>query len=76
MKHSIFLMPGYGAQGVRGEAVAPALTNGGMGALVSSSREIIFAFQRSNDHGEEEFGEASAKMALMMRDNINQYIDW
>ena len=73
---SVFLMPGYGAQGVRGEAVAPALTPEGTGALVSSSREIIFAYQRREDLGPEAFAEAAAQAACRMRDDINQYITW
>ena len=41
---AIFLVPGYGAQGGTAADCAPAFHDGGLGAVVNSSRGIIFAF--------------------------------
>jgi orotidine-5'-phosphate decarboxylase len=41
---AIFLVPGYGAQGGSAAATAPAFCADGSGAIVNSSRAIIFAF--------------------------------
>jgi orotidine-5'-phosphate decarboxylase len=40
-----FLVPGYGAQGATAADTAPAFRPDGLGAVVNSSRGIIFAFQ-------------------------------
>src|SRR5262249_15059512 len=42
----VFLVPGYGAQGGSAAAVAAAFDDDGLGALVSSSRGLTFAYQR------------------------------
>jgi orotidine-5'-phosphate decarboxylase len=41
----IFLVPGFGAQGGTARDVAPALRPDGLGAVVNSSRGILFPFQ-------------------------------
>jgi orotidine-5'-phosphate decarboxylase len=51
-----FLIPGLGAQGGRVEDVAGAFDSRGLGAVVSSSRDVIFAWERSPYR--EEFGQA------------------
>ncbi len=43
MPHSLFLIPGFGAQGGRASDVAPAFDSRGLGSIVNSSRAIIFA---------------------------------
>jgi orotidine-5'-phosphate decarboxylase len=40
----IFLVPGFGAQGGKAEDVRPAFRAGGTGAVVSSSRGVLFPF--------------------------------
>ncbi|CAM2007276.1 orotidine-5'-phosphate decarboxylase [Acanthopleuribacter pedis] len=42
MPHSLFLVPGYGAQGGSAEAVRAAFDGNGLGALINSSRGILF----------------------------------
>jgi orotidine-5'-phosphate decarboxylase len=42
----IFLLPGYGAQGGTADDVKGAFNQGGYGAIVSSSRGIIFAYEK------------------------------
>ena len=46
MPHSWLLVPGFGAQGGSAADVAGAFHSDGLGALVNSSRGIIFAYQR------------------------------
>jgi orotidine-5'-phosphate decarboxylase len=50
MPHAVFLLPGIGAQGGRVEDLAPAFAPGRAGGLVTSSRSIVFAYER--DGGE------------------------
>jgi len=46
LPQSIFLLPGYGAQGATAEMTRNAFTNG-YGALVSASRSILFAHRET-----------------------------
>jgi orotidine-5'-phosphate decarboxylase len=46
MPHAPFLIPGYGAQGGGAKEVATAFATDGSGAIVNSSRGIIFARER------------------------------
>ena len=46
MPHVPFLIPGYGAQGGAGQDIAAAFDPDGLGAVVNSSRGIIFASER------------------------------
>ena len=47
MPHSWFLVPGFGAQGGTAQDVAAAFDDRGLGAIVNSSRAIIFAHARN-----------------------------
>ena len=42
LPHSIFLVPGYGAQGGSASSVAPAFDGQGLGAVVSASRSLTY----------------------------------
>ena len=46
MPHTWFLIPGFGSQGGTAAAVAPVFDDRGLGAIVNSSRAIIFAYER------------------------------
>jgi orotidine-5'-phosphate decarboxylase len=46
MPHAPFLVPGYGSQGARARDVAAAFDSHGQGAIINSSRAIIFAHAR------------------------------
>jgi orotidine-5'-phosphate decarboxylase len=46
MPHAPLLIPGYGAQGASAKEVAAAFAADGSGAIVNSSRGIIFAIER------------------------------
>lgn len=47
MPHTQFLVPGYGSQGGTAQDVAAAFDSQGLGAVVNSSRGIIFAHKRA-----------------------------
>lgn len=47
MPNTIFLVPGFGAQGGTASDVAAAFADDGRGAIVNSSRGIIFAYEQN-----------------------------
>lgn len=51
MPNSFFLIPGFGAQGGTAADVAGGFDANGLGAIVNSSRGIIFAYEKSDDAG-------------------------
>jgi len=55
MPQTWFLVPGFGSQGGTAPDVAPAFDQRGLGAVVNSSRGIIFAHRRAEFR--ERFGE-------------------
>lgn len=48
MPHAPLLIPGYGSQGGRGADIPGAFAGDGRGAVVNSSRGIIFAYERKD----------------------------
>jgi len=51
MPHAYFLVPGFGAQGAKPQDVVACFNPDGLGAVVNSAREIIFAFtKRGGDY--------------------------
>lgn len=46
MPHTLFLIPGFGAQGGGVDDVMPGFDEEGLGAIVNSSRGIIFAYNQ------------------------------
>ncbi len=59
MSQSIFLVPGYGAQGGGAEDVKPCFNSDGLGAIINSSRGITFAYQQSDKFGDNDYAEAA-----------------
>jgi orotidine-5'-phosphate decarboxylase len=51
MPGAIFLVPGFGAQGGKAEDAVGAFDEKRRGAIVNSSREIIFAFRKPEHQG-------------------------
>lgn len=49
MKHSYFLVPGYGKQGGAAKDVLPCFDTKGLGAIVNSSRGILYAYEKDFD---------------------------
>ncbi len=78
MPHAPLLVPGFGAQGGGPEDVAGAFDDEGLGAIVNSSRGIIFAWEQEkyrDRFGAEGFDRAAAAAAAEMRNAINSAID-
>jgi orotidine-5'-phosphate decarboxylase len=71
MPDSIILVPGYGAQGGGGKDTLPNFNEDGQGAIVNSSRGIIFAYQKDPfKRDETDFGLAAKDAAIAMREDI------
>ncbi len=68
MPRTPFLLPGYGAQGGKAESLKNAFGEGGYGALVNSSRGIIFAYQQDEAGGGWE--ESVHRATLAMRTDL------
>ncbi|TCO68522.1 orotidine-5'-phosphate decarboxylase [Marinisporobacter balticus] len=76
MKESYFLVPGYGAQGATVEDIVDCFNEDGLGAIINSSRGIIFAYQKSEKgYTAEKYGQAARQEALEMRDAINKGLE-
>lgn len=74
---TLFLVPGYGAQGAGAEDAASCFDGDGCGAVVSSSRHIAFAFRRppwDSTLGEDGFEEAAKQAAREMKDQLNSVL--
>ncbi len=67
--HSLFLVPGYGAQGGTAESIAAAFRSDSFDFLVASSREIL-KVASTRDFSHRECVAALALAATSMRDNI------
>lgn len=73
MPRSIFLVPGYGAQGGTAEDVMDAFNPDGTGAVVSSSRGIIFAYQKQGLNPEpQEMSSAVLAAAIAAKEDIER----
>jgi orotidine-5'-phosphate decarboxylase len=48
MPHTWFLVPGFGAQGGAAAEIAGGFADDGLGAVINSSRGIIFAHRRKD----------------------------
>lgn len=68
MPNSFFLVPGYGAQGARGKDIVNCFNKDGLGAIVNSSRGIIFAYQKSD----KDYKTAAREAVELMKEDINQ----
>ncbi|MBI2453399.1 orotidine-5'-phosphate decarboxylase [Candidatus Peregrinibacteria bacterium] len=66
MPNTIFLVPGYGAQGATVQDVKVCFHEDGLGAIVNSSRNIIFAYQDSSRFSEKDYALASRQAVIEM----------
>lgn len=74
MPNAPFLVPGYGAQGARPDDAVAGFRDDGSGAVVSSSRGVIFAFREepyASRHGEAGFAVAAREAAEQMAAELN-----
>jgi orotidine-5'-phosphate decarboxylase len=73
MKNSIFLVPGYGAQGGSAADVVPCFNKDGLGAIINASRSIMCAYRSEkwrSIYNEPDFLYAARAEAICMRDEI------
>lgn len=73
MPKSIFLVPGYGAQGGGADDVAPCFNDDGLGAIINSSRGIMCAYQEkwtAQQCSRADFKLAAREASEKMRDEI------
>ena len=68
MPRAPLLLPGYGAQGGTAEGLAAAFSDGPHGALVNSSRGILFAHAKDASGGH--WKDASARAIAAMREDL------
>lgn len=73
MPHTMFLVPGYGAQGGGAKGIAGGFDANGLGAIVNSSRAILCAYKKEGCD-ERDFAGAARREALRMRDDLTSYI--
>jgi orotidine-5'-phosphate decarboxylase len=72
MPQAIILVPGYGAQGGTAQDVVQAFNPDGLGAVVSASRSVIFAYGSNPDPSPAEVTAAIAGAAVEMNEAINR----
>ncbi len=74
LPHTMFLVPGYGAQGGGAEGLKGGFDENGLGAIVNSSRAVMCAYKKEGCD-ERDFAKAARREALRMREDICQYIN-
>ncbi len=72
MPNSIFLVPGYGAQGGSAEDVRACFNHDGLGALISSSRGITFAYENSDEFNEKDYDKAARAAVEVMKEDLSE----
>lgn len=74
MPHTMFLVPGYGAQGGKAQDIALAFDEKGRGAIVNSSRAVLCAYQKSAQWSEAQYAQAAREEAKRMIQELRSYI--
>ena len=75
MPRTPFLVPGFGAQGAGPEDIVGAFDDNGLGAVVNSSRGIIYAYENprySAEFSADKYADAAVRAAEDMRRAINE----
>lgn len=77
MPKNYILVPGYGAQGGKGADLVHFFNEDGLGAIISSSRGIIAAYQQEKyaSYGAENFALASRAAVEDMREDIAEALN-
>ena len=72
MPQTYFLVPGYGAQGAGAAEVQACFDANGYGAIVNSSRAILYAYRQDayRTFGEEHFADAARAAVLAMKEDL------
>ena len=69
LKHTLFLIPGYGAQGGKSDDLAVCFDAHGNGGIVNNSRGILCAYKSEKYKGYE-YASAAAQAVIDMREDI------
>lgn len=75
LPHTMFLVPGYGAQGGGAQGVAGAFDENGLGAIVNSSRAVMCAYKKEENCPETDFAQAARREVIRMREDIVSHIN-
>jgi orotidine-5'-phosphate decarboxylase len=75
LPQTIFLVPGFGAQGGTANDLKPFFDKEGYGALINSARGIIYAYQKESNNwsefNEDQLAEIIKSAASLAREQIN-----
>ncbi len=72
LKTAYFLVPGYGAQGGTAADIVGCFDKKGLGAIVNSSRGIIFAYQI--EEYDDDYQKAARQAVIAMKQDINEQL--
>lgn len=78
MPHSLFLVPGYGAQGADASDIGNCFNPDGDGAVVSASRSVLYAYEQSHTRESctrEAYREAVGRAVAAMRQDVRQALE-
>ncbi len=67
LPETLFLVPGYGAQGGDVSGIRPLLDERGEGVLVNSSRDILYAFEKKSGST---YRDAAREASLKAREEL------
>lgn len=71
MPRTYFLVPGFGAQGGTAADVVGCFDSDGLGALISASRSVIYAYERTPGSAGEHFADAARAAVVKMNEDVN-----
>lgn len=75
LPNTLFLVPGYGAQGATAQELKPFFDQDGFGALINSARGIIYAYQKEAENwatfSEKQISDSIKRAAIFAKDEIN-----
>ena len=74
MPNQFFLVPGYGAQGGDHTMVKSCFNSDGNGALINSSRAILYAYKSNTKYNDENFAAAAREEVLRMKKDLSQIV--
>ena len=72
LPNSIFLVPGYGAQGAIAADIVACFNPDGYGAIINSSRGIIFAYMDDQNKNSRQFDTTARSAAIRMKEDISR----
>ncbi|MFX1426644.1 MAG: orotidine-5'-phosphate decarboxylase [Promethearchaeota archaeon] len=74
VKSSFILIPGYGAQGAQAKDIKYGFNKDGLGAIINSSRGIIYAYNKRKKFTPYKYCEAAKEEIIEMNNDINKEI--